>query len=142
MEMNFDEVSMPEQTTEIFDVISPLEKKLTDKHKDEIEKLRHEHELKNKKFFYGFARFSIFIIVVFLIMLFFMILPISQMDFNPLRFYGYTNDRQKMWSRVHEWANAFLATGSSFGMTLAALIVSDLIKKSYAFIKAYEKKIR
>lgn len=94
--MNFDEASMPKQISEDVDIISPLEKRLTDQHKNEIENLRHEHEMKNKKFFYGFARFSIFIVVVFLIMLFFMILPISQMDFNPLRFYGYTNNRQKM----------------------------------------------
>jgi len=39
------------------------------------------------------------------------------------------------WDAVRSWTNAFVNTGSTLGLTVLAIAISDLAKKLYAITK-------
>ena len=65
--------------------------------------------------------------LTFLIALFFLILPVSEMELGHTGFIA--------WFRA--WARAFVYTASTAGIAIATLIVSNLLNRLYAFIRSF-----
>ena len=103
-------------------VISPEEKQ----RENELEGMRHV----NKKLIIFGMRILIATSIFFLVILIFVILPISQM--------GEEYDRP--WDAIRSWATAFVNTGSTLGLTILAIVISDLVKNIYAIVKDSIKK--
>jgi len=102
------------------------EKKL--KHIDEIEDEKHNFYL----LLYGSLKWIFRFGVIFLLLLFFVILPISEMEF-------YTQQGARLvrsWiGWIQEWARAFIQTSSTVLIGLATLIVSVVLTKLFEFAK-------
>jgi len=96
----------------------------------EIKKARLENELEeirriaeNKRFYFRLSRIVVISTLIFLVLFFLVILPISQMGLGL----------------ASEWATAFLYTGRAFVVTLAAVIASDFLKRAIIFfVKNYD----
>jgi len=115
------------------------DKSPVEKYADQINALEHEQKLKSKKIFYVMSMILVVLAPVFLIILFLFVLPISRMEPHIVLCRYEFGFWTRFWTRTSEWASAFLETSSAFGMTLAAIIVSELLKKALVFIAKYEK---
>ena len=69
-------------------------------------------------------RFTI-ALIVFSVILFFIILPISEM--SP--------EFENAWDVIQDYARAFIKTSKTAGIALATLLLSDLMKHLYDYIK-------
>ena len=93
---------------------------LKTKRLEELDDATHKNTLWIHKVF----RVLVISSILFLPVLFFVILPISQMTIDP----------NSPWKPFQDWSLAFLATSRTAGIALAALIVSDLIKRIFSYI--------
>jgi len=118
MKYEYEPVARPQVELEDGDtVISPEEVR----RENELNNMRHV----NKKLLIFGMRIFIATSIFFLFTLIFVILPISQM--------GEVYNRP--WDAVRSWTNAFVNTGSTLGLTVLAIVISDLVKKLYAITK-------
>ena len=78
------------------------------------------------------ARVLVIGFVLFFLLLFFVILPVSQMTFD-----SYTSG---FMLAFHEWSVAFVYTSTTAFIALATLIVSDLLKKFFDYLKPHINK--
>jgi len=92
---------------------------------EEINQLRH----RNSVMLYKLSPVLVIMGLLFLVVLFFLILPISEMSLTYNNFF---------WEGFQEWARAFLQTSRTIGIALATLIVSDLLRKVYGLLKGYK----
>ena len=64
-------------------------------------------------------------LVLFLLALFFLILPITAMTLEPY----------SRWLPFQRWAVAFLSTAGTAGIALLTVIITDLLKRAFDFFK-------
>jgi len=64
-------------------------------------------------------------VLVFLLILFVAILPLSAMELSD-------NSRLRL---LQEWSVAFISTGSTAGVTLITLIVYEVVKRMFSFLE-------
>ena len=96
-------------------IISPEDKEK--QREDEIKEMKHT----NRKLIVWIARAIIILGAIFLVALFFVILPISQMG----------DEYARIWDAIRSWSNAFLGSGRTIGVTILAIIISDVLKKLF-----------
>jgi len=88
------------------------------------EQLKSE-EHRTKVLVHWIFRILIVSAVIFLLVLFFVILPISEMYF---KYYSF-------WYPFHRWSVAFLSTAGTAVIALLTLAVSDLLKRVFDHLK-------
>jgi len=91
------------------------------KHKKELDAVKHQNALWLHKTWPWLIKG----IMVFLLLLFFIILPLSEMTLK------YSN----FWEGARDWSRAFLSTASTAAIALATLFISDLVKRVFDYIK-------
>jgi len=91
------------------------------KRKEELKDADHKNSLWLRKFF----RPLVVAMGMFLVVLYFVILPVSVMEFKNYNF----------WEVFGDWSRAFIITGRTTAIALATLVVSDLLKKLFDYIK-------
>ena len=76
---------------------------------------------------YGALPLFTMLVFIFLLLLFFVILPMSEMTL------GYESFSQGF----RDWTRAFIATASTAGVTLVTLIVYEIVKRTFKFLELF-----
>ena len=107
-------------------IVQEVDEEAKRKRDEELDVAKHKNQLALHKYIRPFAAVA----VAFLLLLFFGILPISEM--RPTH--------TGAWDIIQDYARAFLSTGRTIGIALATLIVSDLMKRVYHYLKEHSSK--
>ena len=72
-------------------------------------------------------RISIVIFFLFVLALFFFLLPMSQLELSET----------SRWIRVQKWVRAFISSSSTAGIAILTVIATDLAKRTFDFFKKF-----
>ena len=91
------------------------------KRKEQLKDIKH----RNSIWFYRSLPWIIWFFLAFLVILFFIIFPLSEMSL----------DYNSAMEAIKDYCIVFLSTSKTIGIALATLIVSDIIKRIISYIK-------